>query len=272
MTSEELIKGVYRPQQGTSPALLLPAARSAGHYRVPAGWKPRTARKQFVELFWGIAGEGRFNGSGDGWTLHPGEVCCYFPGDVHEIEALRSTWEYRWLTFDGESCEGLAARLRLRRPAGPAGRCPQELFVQLEQELQDFSLEGRYRAGITVYTILQKAVGEPRGNGTAGWNVVEGFRCLARERYADPEVNIAVLAEELRVHRCTLARLFREHTGISPAEFLLSCRVGEALSLLARSDLRIGEIALRCGFADANYFVKVIRRQTGMTPSRFRHS
>ena len=75
---------IYRPYpSGTIPALL--HVRSAGHYVTGPGWSDGYAKKEFLELFWCVRGEGEFRRDGKSWILKPGEVCFYFPDDIHDL-------------------------------------------------------------------------------------------------------------------------------------------------------------------------------------------
>ena len=69
---------IYRPYStGTINALL--HVRSAGHYVTGPGWSDGCVRKEFLELFWCVRGEGEFRRGETSWILKPGEVCFYFP-------------------------------------------------------------------------------------------------------------------------------------------------------------------------------------------------
>ncbi|EBG3318759.1 TPA: AraC family transcriptional regulator, partial [Salmonella enterica] len=48
-------------------------------------------------------------------------------------------------------------------------------------------------------------------------------------------------------------------------------RICHAQYLLQHSPLMISEISMQCGFEDSNYFSVVFTRETGMTPSQWRH-
>lgn len=63
---------------------------------------------------------------------------------------------------------------------------------------------------------------------------------------------------------------FRNLTGMSPNEYLLSLRMEKAEQLLLKSSLPVYEIAEQCGFYDINYFIKVFRRIRDTTPAKFR--
>ncbi|WP_044185401.1 HTH-type transcriptional activator RhaR [Phytobacter massiliensis] len=68
----------------------------------------------------------------------------------------------------------------------------------------------------------------------------------------------------------TLRQQFRTQTGMTINNYLRQLRICHAQYLLQHSDLMIGEVAMRCGFEDSNYFSVVFTRETGMTPSQWR--
>lgn len=69
----------------------------------------------------------------------------------------------------------------------------------------------------------------------------------------------------------TLRQQFRAQTGMTINHYLRQLRVCHAQYLLQHTELMIGEVAMRCGFEDSNYFSVVFTREVGMTPSQWRH-
>lgn len=68
----------------------------------------------------------------------------------------------------------------------------------------------------------------------------------------------------------SFSRRFRAALGTSPLEFLLRARVRAAQELLRASNLSIGEIAHRCGFADPGHFSRVFSARGGGSPQDYR--
>ena len=56
---------------------------------------------------------------------------------------------------------------------------------------------------------------------------------------------------------------------MTPTQFIHLKKVEEAKLHLEKGQLAITEIALLVGFNDPNYFGKVFKKVTGMTPSQF---
>ncbi|MBX3118321.1 MAG: helix-turn-helix domain-containing protein [Fimbriimonadaceae bacterium] len=67
-----------------------------------------------------------------------------------------------------------------------------------------------------------------------------------------------------------LARIFRQHYGVTMGDFVRSLRVEQALRMLSSTEQSIGEISAELGFSDQSHFGRVFRRHTGMTPLAYR--
>ena len=80
------------------------------------------------------------------------------------------------------------------------------------------------------------------------------------------------LAGRLEVSKAHLIRSFVRETGISPARYITRVRIEYAKLLLRGEDASITYVAEASGFANANYFAKVFRRETGMSPSEYLES
>ena len=58
--------------------------------------------------------------------------------------------------------------------------------------------------------------------------------------------------------------------GVSPGGLISQLRLEKAKSLLAMTDLPIGEVGNLAGYADGAYFSRIFKRRAGMTPQQWR--
>ncbi len=100
---------------------------------------------------------------------------------------------------------------------------------------------------------------------------LEPTRRWAAERLGEP-LDVAAMSRHAGVSPRTFARRFREETGTTPLQWLLSQRVLEARSLLEGSDLPVETIAWRVGFGTAASLRDHFRRATATTPTAYRRS
>jgi AraC family transcriptional regulator len=83
-------------------------------------------------------------------------------------------------------------------------------------------------------------------------------------------VPISELAETSGLSLSHFSRAFRQSTGLSPHQYLLTRRIERAKSLLSDPNLSVAEIAVNVGFAQQNHFARVFRKHTGLSPNEFR--
>jgi transcriptional regulator GlxA family with amidase domain len=83
-------------------------------------------------------------------------------------------------------------------------------------------------------------------------------------------MDVCSLARRARTSPRTFARRFREQTGTTPLQWLLTARVRRSQELLETSRRPIDDIALRCGFDSPVTFRTHFRKVVGLSPSAFR--
>lgn len=90
-----------------------------------------------------------------------------------------------------------------------------------------------------------------------------------RERIGE-NLRVEQIADEVGISRMHLLRLFKVEHGMSVQQFIRDLRVNEAKRLLTTTNMPIKEIAHRVGFSDPQHFNKVVRWNTGYSPTRLR--
>ncbi len=86
------------------------------------------------------------------------------------------------------------------------------------------------------------------------------------------EITTARLIEISHYSQRHFIRLFSATYSTTPQQYLLNIRIRHACSLLKTTSLSITETALRSGFSDPNYFCRIFKKNTGVTPSAYRKS
>jgi AraC-like DNA-binding protein len=92
------------------------------------------------------------------------------------------------------------------------------------------------------------------------------------ESHYTEDISIDELAEISHYSPRHFTRIFNETYHTTPLNYILSLRISRTCSLLKESQLPISDIALQCGFSDNNYFSRIFKKRTGLTPKQFRAS
>jgi LacI family transcriptional regulator len=96
---------------------------------------------------------------------------------------------------------------------------------------------------------------------------VEG---LFRPNLAEPP-DLEDVARRVGMSRRAFERAFRDQSGTTPYQYLLTLRLEESQRLLRETDWTVSRIGERVGYPEPPRFSAFFRRQTGMSPSEWRN-
>jgi AraC-like DNA-binding protein len=82
-------------------------------------------------------------------------------------------------------------------------------------------------------------------------------------------LTVGQIATQVDMSPSAFAHLFKEVTGTSPYQFLTQVRLERGRSLLASSDLAVGEVAKAVGYATQSHFSREFRRRFGTSPRAY---
>ncbi|WP_309119981.1 response regulator [Paenibacillus sp.] len=93
---------------------------------------------------------------------------------------------------------------------------------------------------------------------------------LIKEAYADPGLNLEMLAHQVYLHPTYFSELFKETTGRKFIEYVTEVRLEEARRMLRETDMKMYEVACAVGYTSPKYFGTLFRKRFGVTPMEYR--
>lgn len=103
--------------------------------------------------------------------------------------------------------------------------------------------------------------------------VVASVRNETLKNISTPYYSAKDSIKKLPLNYDYVRKLFKKEMGVTPREYLLSCRMKLARELIAsgtenlHSNYSVSQIAEACGFADPLYFSRVFKQYYGFSPS-----
>lgn len=88
--------------------------------------------------------------------------------------------------------------------------------------------------------------------------------------FSDPELYGRSLADKFHISEKYLYNFIKEQTGSSMGELIMNLRLNQAIELLQKSDLPVGQIGAKVGFVSQNTFYKAFKREFGLSPTEYR--
>lgn len=91
------------------------------------------------------------------------------------------------------------------------------------------------------------------------------------EHIAD-KITLEDVLKEYSINRNQLNSMFIKETSMTCLSYLEKMRMNLSKLMLADTELQVAEVAERVGYLEPNYFAKVFKKHTGVTPSQYRGS
>ena len=90
------------------------------------------------------------------------------------------------------------------------------------------------------------------------------------ENFCDPQLSLSSLAASFGVSESHLCVVYRRAFDVTLNQRITSLRIEKAQKLLLGGERKVKEIAEEAGYPDSNYFIKLFKKHTGVTPQEYR--
>jgi AraC-like DNA-binding protein len=219
----------------------------------------------------------------------PGTVVCISPGQWHDFVTHRGNSVYAEVTFSMETRDGRVLDVPFERLlqmftgldltlkpwqtiALEPARHMESLILRITDHVCSGSLTSAYCSQMSLTNLLDALVWNcaelPESTPCADERLV-AVRQFIEKNYAEPIAvdDLAVLAGMSKGY---LFRAFKGAFGQPPLAYQQQLRIDAAKTMLRATALRCREVALRCGYENSQFFCRLFKRATGVSPGRFR--
>ena len=207
-------------------------------------------------------------------TVRAGEISAVFPYVLHSYEDAPDT-EFCIILFDPEAVSVFEKELLRKRPMHPVVAGLEWLFPRFEK------VAALYRSGDeiqvkTAVSYLSAIVGELLCSMSLGTpdevteNMIKPILLYCSEHFADSDISIKRVADELYISQSYVSKVFSSKLKYGFREYVNELRISEARRLLAKTDRKIVDIMLDCGFKNQSSFNRIFSDMCGMSPKKYR--
>ena len=215
------------------------------------------AVRKYTLIHYVLSGCGTYTENGRTHTVKPGEAFRILPGEVTVYSADRSDpWEYRWIGFDGTLSERFSE-------IPPVFSVPKHALGAFFLEAED-SGNREFLLAAELFRLYAALFSGESGRHS---QYVRRVKDYVHAMYMQ-EVRVERIAAQMNLDRRYLSRIFKEKTGKSIQEYLISVRIEEAKRCLSRG-LTVSEAAILSGYEDVCNFSKMFKSRVGVSPSSY---
>ncbi len=211
------------------------------------------------------SGKGRFWVDDKVYDLKKGEMFFISPGEVTTYEAdEKDPWVYKWIGFECNFdvsdifCENVVF----------SERCEYVFDKILESEKYGDNAE-LYSAGkiCELLALLRYKLSSPHKREQ---NYAQRAKNYIEANYYK-DITVEGIASELGLDRSYLSSVFKEQTGVSPKEYIVSYRLANAAELMTSYDFSPKQAAISCGYLDIFNFSKMFKKKYGISPREYKN-
>ncbi|MBQ7916515.1 MAG: helix-turn-helix domain-containing protein [Firmicutes bacterium] len=176
----------------------------------------------------------------------------YYQADQHD------PWTYVWVAFTTSG--------DLPLPLDPVINCPQAAPIFQSMTL---CYEMNRGAGAYICSKLWELLSILLEQRNPEVNYVEQALRYLNAGYMNENISIGILADTLNINRSYLYSLFKEHTGMSPQQYLIKLRMEKAAQLMTQYHESPTIAANSVGYSDFPTFSKMFKKHFGLSPRAF---
>lgn len=101
--------------------------------------------------------------------------------------------------------------------------------------------------------------------------VIEQVKKYIFQQCTDPDLSVYSIANKLNYSSNYLSNIFAQVTGGNISSYITKVRMEKAIELLKNDLIPVNEVSKSLGYSDPNYFAKVFKRHTGVTPTEYKN-
>ncbi|GGE45023.1 AraC family transcriptional regulator [Pullulanibacillus camelliae] len=154
-----------------------------------------------------------------------------------------------------------------------------EMWVVLSRMLKDMgvSIEIKKSSATTLQRLRESAQARllKVAEEIAHWQThdLEGVLFQARtyiESHYDQSISLEDVANQVQLSPYYFSKLFKEHFGMTYIDYLTKIRIEKAKVLMRTTNKSQKEICFEVGYRDPNYFSRVFKKWTNLSPTGYR--
>lgn len=225
-----------------------------------------------------LSGEGILEYEGNAFRIPGGHffwIDCEKPQHYHTSEHT-GEWRVLWVDFYGATSRYYYEQFLNANNGSNVGALPDDSSVPTSiYALMDLYKEKAghisdiHASSILTSIMVECITAATRKNSGTASRYVREARDYILSHFTE-KISLEVLAKHLLLNKYYLQKLFRQHTGQTPNEYLSALRMNHAKELLRTTEKPVNLVAAEIGIENVSHFIKQFKTSEGITPSNYR--
>lgn len=241
--------------------------------------------KDILELLYIASGEGRYVVGGRGYAVREGDLVICNADTIHgEAPFQKHLMQTYCIALNNVKPENLKVGCLLDTKARPIvslgnytdviASSMTNIYKIYEEDKDNIAICRQFALGILM--IVEKLIiahNEQEKNKIRSEQkneaLVRKITDYLNHHYTE-QLSLKTISKAMHISETYLSHLYKRETGLSPIQYVIHCRIGEAQSLLMETDLPIYEIEERLGFGSSCHLTTMFKKYVGISLREYR--
>lgn len=239
--------------------------------------------KGILELLYIANGEGRYIVGNRGYAVKAGDLVICNAETIHgEAPFQEHTIETYCIALSGYDSGRLPLGCVIDRARKPVieTEALAEMVFSMMRFIYKLSLEDkkdvmlRRQLAVSVLMTAERLIAEHDQQNKfifeqKNENIVRELTDYLDANYTE-NITLEKISEAMHISVSHISHLFKRETGLSPMQYVIHRRIGEAQSLLAETELPIKQIEEQLGFGSSCHLSAMFKKYVGLSPRAYR--
>nr|WP_092071504.1 AraC family transcriptional regulator [Dendrosporobacter quercicolus]NSL49337.1 AraC family transcriptional regulator [Dendrosporobacter quercicolus DSM 1736]SDM26975.1 AraC-type DNA-binding protein [Dendrosporobacter quercicolus] len=240
------------------------------------------SHQNVLELLYICSGKGRYLVGNREYAVHSGDLIICNAGILHgEAPFQQHDMQTYCCALSGININGLPPNCLIDYSHKPvfSFKDTAEHLQQLMPMLHEFYMTlpnvVSYHLAISILLLVYEQILKQQKCGQMeheqkNENLVRKITEFIDGHYKEP-IKLSTISCALHISSSLLSHVFKQETGLSPIQYVIQRRIGEAQSLLMETHLSIREIEESLGFGSSVHFSAMFKKYVGISPKDYRN-
>lgn len=205
-------------------------------------------------------------------TVEAGEILVIPPRHYYKIHCSGNPVYFLCVHFTGYNAERILAENNIKVFPGRNCLDPNNHLLQRFKTLfEAFAKDDEFRSrelACLLERLLIEAGRAKKKFASSSSKLTKSIRYI-NENYIE-NIKISDLAQMETMCLTAYNKKFKAQMGMTPSNYIIALRINMAKELLETSSISIKEISSICGYDNFNFFARIFKKHTGLSPTEYR--
>lgn len=272
--SEDSIRYINTPTLSSKKNFLY--VQEIGDFKTNSSYFTERSNLDSYLIIYTLSGKGTLTCRQHEYMLEPGDICYIHCMEHHYYQcASNEHWDFLWVHFNGNFARGYFEEfVKTGFHIIHADDCfyiestlRRILSLTIKKDLNAEVISSNLINNLITLLIEKSST----NNGLLSYMppyIIEIMKYI--DQHFLEELTLEQISDQFYFSQYHISRVFKQYTGITFSEYLITSRLSYAKELLKYTNKTVNEITFACGMNNVSHFISLFKKHEEMTPLQYR--